>query len=96
VSTERAFLARLGGGCTAPVAAFAIGAEGTLNLFALAARADGSLVLKTRARSTLDDVQGVVTAALDDLMARGAREILETEGAPTPDGPPAPNGGGVP
>ncbi|MEI6430977.1 MAG: hydroxymethylbilane synthase [bacterium] len=44
VRTERAFLNRIGAGCTAPIAAHArITAEGTFRLTAFAASADGSL-----------------------------------------------------
>lgn len=76
VETEREFLALLGGGCTAPVAAYAVGSENNLHLFALVARPDGSEVLKTHVLVTLRDTRGLARAAYDDLMARGGGELL--------------------
>jgi porphobilinogen deaminase len=81
VSCERHFLSLLGGGCTAPVAAYAIGSDRFLYLFALVAKADGSVVLKTRSGSSLDNVRGVAEGAYRDLITRGAKEIL-AEGGP--------------
>ena len=47
VDTERAFLARLGGGCELPVGAYAtVMADGTLHLVAMLASGDGSTVLR--------------------------------------------------
>lgn len=80
VSAERHFLSLLGGGCTAPVAAHGITSERFLYLFALVAREDGSEVLRVRAGSSLDDSRGVAEAAYQDLLSRGARAILATDG----------------
>jgi len=76
VSAERAFLAKLGGGCTAPVAGYAISSDRNLYLFALVASRDGKTVLRTRAGSLLVDSQGVAEGAYNDLMARGAEAVL--------------------
>jgi hydroxymethylbilane synthase len=47
VQAERAFLAALGGGCAAPVAAYAVAtADGTLSLTGLVAAADGSRAVR--------------------------------------------------
>ncbi len=80
VSAERAFLALLGGGCTAPVAAHAISSDRFLYLFALVAREDGTKVLRTRASSTLDNARGVAEGAYQDLLDQGAGEVLAAEG----------------
>ena len=50
VLAERAFLARLGGGCDAPVAAYATadGADGAVRIEAMIASGDGHVVLKRR------------------------------------------------
>lgn len=88
VGAERLFLSLLGGGCTAPVAAHAISSDRNLYLFALVARADGSRILRTRAGSTLHNVQGVAEGAYSDLLTQGAREILAAEMRETEDLPP--------
>ena len=76
VECERAFLALLGGGCTAPVAGFAFGDESNLSLFALVASPDGAAILRTRAVSTWDNGAGIARTAYDDLIQRGAMELL--------------------
>ncbi|MES2460775.1 MAG: hydroxymethylbilane synthase [Armatimonadota bacterium] len=78
VATEREFLALLGGGCNAPVGAYAISSENNLHLFALVARPDGSEVLKSHVIVTLADTRGLARAAYDDLIQRGASEIFES------------------
>jgi hydroxymethylbilane synthase len=76
VTTERAFLALLGGGCTAPVAAYAIRTDNNLHLFAMVGRTDGSKILKTHVVVSVADTRGLAPAAFADLMARGAGELL--------------------
>jgi len=76
VTTERAFLSLLGGGCSAPVAAYAITSDTNLHLFALVARLDGSEVLKTHAVVGIADTRGLARAAYDDLLNRGAAAVL--------------------
>ena len=79
VSCERRFLSLLGGGCSAPVAAYAISSDRFLYLFALVARADGTEVLKTRSGSSFDNGPGIAEGAYRDLLDRGAADILAAE-----------------
>ena len=76
VMCERRFLALLGGGCTAPVAAHAISSDRFLYLFALAATPDGKTVWKTRSGSTLQNVGGVAEGAYRALIEQGANAIV--------------------
>ncbi|MFM7322985.1 MAG: hydroxymethylbilane synthase [Armatimonadota bacterium] len=71
VSCERRFLALLGGGCTAPVAAHAISSDRFLYLFALVASEDGGTVFRTRASGHLTAIEAVARGAYDDLMEQG-------------------------
>ena len=85
VTTERAFLALLGGGCTAPVAAHARADEDVLTLAALVARADGSLVLRAEARKALGTPERHARDVYDDLMRQGAGALLDQERVATVD-----------
>ncbi len=76
VICERAFLARLGGGCTAPVAAYAITSDRFLYLFALVASLDGKKIIKTRASGHSSDPFSIAQLAHDDLLKRGAGSLL--------------------
>jgi len=76
VTCERRFLARIGGGCTMPVAAYGISSDRFLYLFALVAAKDGSRVLRTRATGHLTAVDTVADTAFEDLLRQGADELL--------------------
>jgi hydroxymethylbilane synthase len=78
VVCERAFLRLLGGGCTAPVAAYAITSDRFLYLFALVASLDGTRVIKTRASGHSSDPFSIARLAHDDLLKRGATALLAT------------------
>jgi len=82
VSSERRFLSLIGGGCTAPVAAYAISSDRFLYLFALVASLDGRTILRTRSGSTLDNVVGVAEGAYHSLLDQGAGTVLNL---PMPD-----------
>jgi hydroxymethylbilane synthase len=74
VTAERAFLARLGGGCNVPLGAFAqVEGEG-LHLRALVASTDGSAVLAGERRGTMPEDLGRDLA--DELLAKGAAELM--------------------
>jgi hydroxymethylbilane synthase len=68
VLAERAFLARLGGGCDAPVAAYATadGADGAVRIEAMIASGDGHVVLKRRLVS--DDPVTAGTSVAEQLL----------------------------
>jgi hydroxymethylbilane synthase len=74
VSAERAFLAALHGGCNVPLGAHAVLADGTLRLRGLVAREDGSAVV--RGEHSGSDARAVGRALADDLLARGAGDLL--------------------
>jgi hydroxymethylbilane synthase len=75
VAAERAFLAALGGGCNVPLGAFAeTDAAAGLRLRGLVARSDGSALLRGELRG--GNAERLGRALADDLLARGARELL--------------------
>ena len=81
VVCERMFLSLLGGGCTAPVAGYAISSDRFLYLFALVADLAGTTVLRTRAGAPLAHGDVVARGAYDDLVTRGAGALLAGESA---------------
>ena len=74
VDAERAMLARLGGGCNVPLGAYACAEGDDLWLRALVARPDGSAVIRAEGRGT--DAENLGRRVADDLLERGARELL--------------------
>jgi hydroxymethylbilane synthase len=72
---ERAFLGRIGGDCTTPVAAFAeCRAGGTLSLRALIASEDGRTL--ARGDATGDDAEALGAGVAESVLSDGGREIL--------------------
>ena len=79
VQAERAFLARLGGGCNVPLGAFAEREPGGgQRLRAFVARVDGSAVLRGERRGA--DPEALGRELAEDLLARGAMEVLSPSG----------------
>ncbi len=82
VECERAFLARLHGSCTTPLAAHARIVDGRWRLDAMVGALDGSRVLVTSDDAVLDPRDPVTSAramgvaAADRLLAEGAAEIV--------------------
>lgn len=76
VTAERAFLARLEGGCQVPVAGYARRCDGRLLLTGLVARIDGSEVLKDSLSFAAAEATKAGTALADILLRRGADRIL--------------------
>lgn len=81
VEAERALLAHLQAGCSAPVAALAVLAEGDdgnseLFLRGLAACLDGSDVLRLSATGPAGDPQGLGRRLAGELLERGAAELI--------------------
>ncbi len=86
---ERSFLRALGGGCQVPIGAFARPADGEpgiLEMSGMVAEPDGSVLLKATGRGPADDAILLGTRLAQDLIARGAGEILARLGEPPPDG----------
>ncbi|MDQ6766847.1 MAG: hydroxymethylbilane synthase [Candidatus Eremiobacteraeota bacterium] len=79
VRLERAFLARIGGGCVAPIGAHAWVTSGAWQLHALIAATDGTTFLRRSAQgSALDAAEAVaaVEAVASEMLAAGGREIV--------------------
>ena len=75
VTAERAFLAGLGGGCSAPIAAYATAAaEQSLSLTGLVATVDGRRVIRVTASGADPHPLGATLAGR--ALAQGARELL--------------------
>ncbi len=77
VRAERAFNARLLGGCQVPIAGFAELADDVLTLRGLVGRPDGSVILRGEVRGPRAEAEALGERLADDLLARGAREILD-------------------
>jgi hydroxymethylbilane synthase len=76
VSAERAFLARLEGGCVVPVAALGKVDGEALTLEALISDLDGKRYLREHLSGRVDEAQSMGTALANRLLDRGGREIL--------------------
>ena len=76
VTAERAFLARLEGGCQVPVAGYAQLIAGRLELTGLVARIDGSEVLRESLSCPPAEAAEGGTALADILLRCGAEQIL--------------------
>lgn len=76
VEAERAFLARVEGGCQVPVAAHAVLLEGELHLKALVASVDGTRLLRAEGKGPKSAAQALGVRVAEDLLARGGEEIL--------------------
>ena len=86
VAAERAFLAALGGGCRAPIAALAEREEGRVRLRGLVLDPSGRRLEAGERTGDLDRPDEVGRALAADLLARGAGEILARARADTPIG----------
>jgi hydroxymethylbilane synthase len=71
---ERAFLRGLGGGCQFPIAAHAVLDGDVLQLDGLVAKPDGSEILRGTSSGT--DPESLGSQLADQLISRGARELL--------------------
>jgi hydroxymethylbilane synthase len=75
VAAERAFLARLGGGCNVPLGAHAVPRGDGLDLVGFVARTDGAAVLRGERSGAEPAALG--RALAEDLLDRGAGAFLE-------------------
>jgi hydroxymethylbilane synthase len=76
LTAERVVVERLGGGCQMPIAAYAVLAGATLTLTALVLSLDGDRSVRATASGAVDDAEGIGTRAAEELLSRGAAEIL--------------------
>jgi hydroxymethylbilane synthase len=80
VTAERALLARLEGGCTVPLAGHATVTDGTVHLRGFVGRPDGSRLVEGEVRGPADRAHLLGEALADDLLNRGAADILRDFG----------------
>lgn len=77
---ERAFLSALGGGCSVPVAAYAVVSEQVISLQGLVASLDGRQVIRCQAQGSDPILVGQQAAA--QALAMGAGDLLAEIGQP--------------
>ena len=86
VVAERAFLARLGGSCQTPLAAYAtyrgdVDAEsGTLRVRGLCGRPDGTLILRAEHDGAASEADKLGRLVAEDLLGQGAQAIIDETG----------------
>lgn len=81
LSAERAFNARLGGACQAPIAGHATRtADGQLRLVGLVGTPDGATLLRDELTGAPAEAEAMGIALADRLLAAGARELLAALG----------------
>ena len=76
LSAERAFNARLQGGCQVPIAGYAVLEEDRLWLRGLVGAPDGSRLVTGEIRGPADAAPSLGEALAEDLLGRGADAIL--------------------
>jgi len=77
VRAERGFLKRLEGGCQVPIASFGRTEGEEIFLEGLVGRPDGSQILRGSAKGSVADPESLGVALAEDLLRRGAKEILD-------------------
>jgi hydroxymethylbilane synthase len=76
VTAERAFLARLGGGCRLPMAALGIVEGDSLRLRGLIADPEGRRLLRGEVAGPASEAEAVGIALAEQLLSRGATELI--------------------
>lgn len=74
--TERAFLDSIGGGCTAPVAAYGEIDGQRLRMFSMAATPDGGRIVRSRIEGDVSEAEEIGWKAAKVLLESGASEIV--------------------
>jgi hydroxymethylbilane synthase len=77
VRAERGFLKRLEGGCQVPIAAYGRTEGGAIFLRGMVGRPDGSEIVRGDAWGTVGNPESLGVELADQLLARGAKEILD-------------------
>lgn len=80
VEAERALNERLQGGCQVPIAGHALWEGDVIWLRGLVASIDGSIVLRSERRGPPPEARKLGVAVAEDLLAKGAGQILRTAG----------------
>ena len=78
VRAERAMLRCLGGGCQAPIAAYASSADEKLELLGVVAALDGSRIVRATTATPADDPESLGAIVARELLKQGAGEILRS------------------
>ena len=76
LDAERAVVVKLGGGCQMPIGAHATVAGGSLTLTAIVLSLDGTRAVRAESRGAVHEAARVGIAVAEDLLSRGAAEIL--------------------
>ena len=76
VEAERAFLARLEGGCQVPIAGYAVLEGAEVALSGLVASLDGKQVIRGQGRATKEEAANLGRQVAQEVLDRGGREIL--------------------
>lgn len=77
VAAERGLLAALGGGCQVPIGAHATVAGNELRLLGVVASPDGADLVRSESRGAVKDAAEIGKRLGEELLAMGARSILE-------------------
>ncbi len=77
VRAERGFLKRLEGGCQVPIAAYGRTNGDAIEIDGMVGRPDGSEIVRGSARGTVADPEALGVKLAEQLLARGAKEILD-------------------
>ena len=77
---ERAFLDAIGGGCTAPVAAYGEIDGQRMRMFSMAATQDGGRIVRSRIEGDVDEAEDIGEKAATALLESGASEIVRGAG----------------
>ncbi|KMY66633.1 hypothetical protein AAU61_16060 [Desulfocarbo indianensis] len=84
VEAERAFLARLEGGCQVPIAGHAVVEGADLAFSGLVASLDGKQLVRGQGRAKKEKAANLGRRVAEDILERGAREILAQVYGETP------------
>ena len=76
VAAERAYLARLEGGCQVPIAGYATCAGGQVSFAGLVASLDGKTVVRAKGSAANEDAARLGREIAEQVLDRGGREIL--------------------
>lgn len=77
VRAERGFLKRLEGGCQVPIASYGRTEGDSIFLKGMVGRPDGSEIIRDSARGSTSNPEALGEALAEQLLARGAKEILD-------------------
>jgi len=80
VTAERAFLSRVGGSCRTPLAAHATVRADSLEMRALIARPDGTLVVRGARTGPVSEGARLGADLAEELLSRGGAEVLQALG----------------